>query len=70
MHSCVEMRLHLRQCLLQLAPAWEQLAEQFAANDSVRVADVDCTKAKSVCKRQNIGGYPTLKAFWDGALQC
>lgn len=60
--TCVQWCGHCKK----LAPIWEQLAAEFSSNDSARVAHVDCTKAKSLCKDQGIGGYPTLKVFYDG----
>ena len=31
------------------------------------MAHVDCTRAKNLCKKESIGGYPTLKVYYDGA---
>ena len=50
----------------KLAPTWDALAAEFSSNESVRVATVDCTSNKSVCQKAAIGGYPTLKVYFDG----
>lgn len=50
----------------RLAPAWGELGQSFENDSDVVIAHVDCTKAKAVCTEAKIGGYPTLKLFYDG----
>ena len=59
---------HLFRCghCKKLAPTWDALAAEYSSNESVRVATVDCTSNKSVCQKAAIGGYPTLKVYYDG----
>ena len=56
-----------------LAPAWDQLALEYAASSSVLVGEVDCTSSggAALCARYSIEGYPTLKfnQAGDSALQ-
>jgi protein disulfide-isomerase A6 len=50
-----------------LAPAWDKLAEEFAASSSVVIGDADCTaQGESLCHKFEIRGYPTIKYFKDG----
>jgi protein disulfide-isomerase A6 len=50
-----------------MAPAWNQLADEFAASSSVLIADVDCTAdGDSLCEKYEVRGYPTIKYFVDG----
>lgn len=53
----------------KLAPAWSELGKSFDNDSAVVIAHVDCTKAKTVCSNAKIGGYPTLKLFYDGEEQ-
>jgi protein disulfide-isomerase A6 len=47
-----------------LAPVYEQLAQDFASKkDSVTIAKVDADAEKSLGKRFGIQGFPTLKYF-------
>ena len=45
----------------RLAPAWEQLAEEFNKDESsqVKIAKVDCTTDTSLCSDHDVTGYPT-----------
>jgi len=43
----------------KLAPTWDQLGNTLASS-STKVAKVDCTIEKAVCKRFGIRGFPTL----------
>jgi thioredoxin-like negative regulator of GroEL len=45
---------------------WESLSEDFADNEQVHVADVDCTSQRDVCSQHGIRGYPTLHLFSKG----
>lgn len=47
----------------KLAPTWDELAE---SDPDFIVAKVDCTQAASVCQKQEVRGYPTVKAFVNG----
>eukprot|EP00747_Dinoflagellata_sp_TGD_P222640 gnl/TRDRNA2_/TRDRNA2_94340_c0_seq1.p1 gnl/TRDRNA2_/TRDRNA2_94340_c0~~gnl/TRDRNA2_/TRDRNA2_94340_c0_seq1.p1 ORF type:complete len:148 (-),score=43.31 gnl/TRDRNA2_/TRDRNA2_94340_c0_seq1:283-726(-) len=42
---------------------WDQLGSEYAGNPNVLIGDVDCTVEEELCKRFDIGGYPTLKYF-------
>ena len=76
MQSCRPGRTHARHQHLhathaaghckKMAPTWSQLADTYAGNESVAVAQVDCTSADAVCKEAGVGGYPTLKTFYNG----
>jgi hypothetical protein len=40
-----------------MKPAWDQLADEFAASSSVVIADVDCTDGgKELCESLGVGG--------------
>ncbi|KAL3140311.1 hypothetical protein ABBQ38_004576 [Trebouxia sp. C0009 RCD-2024] len=66
--SCEHLTLPLGHCK-KLAPAWGELGQSFENVSDVVVAHVDCTQAKKVCSDAKIGGYPTLKLFFDGEEQ-
>lgn len=52
-----------------MAPAWEQLADEFAGSSSVLIADADCTaEGDKLCEQFEIRGYPTIKYFVDGDM--
>jgi len=45
-----------------MAPAWEQLADEWADKPNVLVAEVDCTtEGKPLCDSNGVRGFPTLK---------
>jgi protein disulfide-isomerase A6 len=49
-----------------LAPVYEELAQVFSfASDKLSIAKMDADEHKSLAKRFNVQGYPTLK-FFDG----
>jgi len=52
-----------------LAPVWEKLASDFAAEPSVLIAKVDAEaeNAKATAKEQDVSSYPTLKFFPKGS---
>eukprot|EP00282_Hemiselmis_andersenii_P003312 CAMPEP_0114144932 /NCGR_PEP_ID=MMETSP0043_2-20121206/19788_1 /TAXON_ID=464988 /ORGANISM="Hemiselmis andersenii, Strain CCMP644" /LENGTH=284 /DNA_ID=CAMNT_0001239339 /DNA_START=7 /DNA_END=861 /DNA_ORIENTATION=+ len=50
----------------KLAPAWEQLGEQFKDDASVTIAKSDCTVHKALCSKHGVRGYPTLLVFVNG----
>jgi len=52
---------------IKLAPTWDSLAKEFEADDRVKIAKIDCTAHQSVCKENEIRGYPTLAYFRNGA---
>jgi thiol-disulfide isomerase/thioredoxin len=67
---------HLFFCYLQcghckkMAPDWETLAEEFAADKVGLVAEVDCTTAgKPLCDANGVRGFPTLKYGDPSALE-
>jgi thioredoxin domain-containing protein 5 len=45
----------------KLAPVWKQLARHM--KDKLTIAEVNCDDNASLCKSQNIEGYPTLIYF-------
>ena len=49
-------------CLVQ----WENLSEDFADNEDVHIAHVDCTSQRDVCSKHGVRGYPTLQLFSGG----
>jgi len=54
-----------------MAPAWNQLGEEFASSTSVVVGDADCTASgQSLCSDFGVQGYPTIKTFkQDGDMK-
>lgn len=50
----------------RMAPAWEQLGKKFAGHKSVTIAEVDCTKNREICDKNEVTGFPTLYYFLDG----
>jgi len=50
----------------KMAPAWVDLAKDYGSDDSVVIAEVDCTQESGVCQSNGVKGYPTLKAFKGG----
>ena len=54
-------RLHAVRCV-----QWENLSEDFAENDDVHIAHVDCTSQRDVCSKHGVRGYPTLQLFNGG----
>ena len=50
----------------KMAPAWVELAKDLADDDSVVIAEVDCTVESSLCGENGVKGYPTLKSFKGG----
>jgi len=47
-----------------MKPAWDQLAEEV--NDSVFIADVNCSEEPALCKREGVRGFPTVHVYLDG----
>ena len=46
----------------KMAPAWSELMDTYADSPALFVAKVDCTKSgKSLCKKEGVRGYPTVK---------
>eukprot|EP00891_Asterochloris_glomerata_P002370 jgi/Astpho2/2370/Aster-05630 len=50
----------------RLADTWKKLGESYKDDSDIVIAHVDCTKAKSVCGKLEIRGYPTLQLFANG----
>lgn len=55
----------------QLAPTWEDLANDFARDENVVIAKVDCEaeNSKSLAKEFGIQGFPTIKYFPAGSSE-
>jgi len=51
-----------------MKPDWDKLGKTFADSDAVLIADVDCTApgGESVCQKQGVRGYPTIKYLLAG----
>lgn len=50
-----------------MKPDWDKLGYEYAGSMSVLIGDVDCTAGgQSLCEKQGIQGYPTIKYFKDG----
>jgi thioredoxin domain-containing protein 5 len=47
--------------------AWKELAKSLADKKNIRIARVDCTQNESLCKGQDIQGYPSLFIYKDGS---
>lgn len=43
-----------------MAPAWEQLAEDYKDSDLTLIAEVDCTVEDELCETFEVQGFPTL----------
>merc|ERR1712046_257168 len=41
----------------------DALADKFAGDSSVLIADVDCTVEQDLCGTYGVSGYPTIKYF-------
>lgn len=53
-----------------MKPDWDKLAEEYKDSSSVLIADVDCTASgKSLCEKNGVQGYPTIKTFPKGDLE-
>jgi hypothetical protein len=45
-----------------MAPAWEKVAEEYSGNDTILIAEIDCTAdGKPLCDSNGIRGFPTIK---------
>lgn len=55
----------------KLAPIWEDVANDFARDENVVIAKVDCEaeNAKSVAKDFGVKSYPTIKYFAAGSSE-
>lgn len=47
-----------------MKPTWDKLAE--TVNESVFIADVNCSNEKKLCDYAKVKGYPTINVFVDG----
>jgi len=50
----------------KLAPTWDELAAKVEDKSNIKIAKVDCTVEKDVCKQYEVRGYPTLILFNNG----
>lgn len=53
----------------KLAPVYKQLANVFAEEGNVVIAEVDADKYKDLARSYQVSGYPTLKLFKDGKVE-
>lgn len=68
-HQVVLVKFYAPWCghCKRMAADYEQAAKTLAdADESVGLAEVDCTRHKDVCQRFGVRGYPTLKTFVNG----
>merc|ERR1711944_373534 len=49
----------------RLAPTWEKLPDELEGF-GIKVAKVDCTQSKDLCRLHGVRSYPTLKFFNNG----
>ena len=51
-----------------MAPAWNDLGDQFKDSTKVVIGDVDCTSdgGKELCAANGVKGYPTVKFMGAG----
>ena len=52
----------------KLAPTWKELAAHYSDNEDVQIADVDCTKNATVCKKNMVGVKKRLAVSLLGSL--
>lgn len=50
-----------------MAPVLDAVAPYLAGK--LAIGKVDCTSEKSLCKRFDVKGYPTIKYYRDGDFQ-
>ena len=48
----------------KLAPTWTQIASHF--RNKLNIAEVNCEAHKSICKSQDVQGYPSLFLYTGG----
>ena len=48
---------------IQLAPTWNKLAKLFKDMKQVKVGKVDCIKYRSLCQREGVQAYPSMRAY-------
>jgi len=49
----------------RLAPTWEKLPDELEGV-GIKVAKVDCTQSKGLCRLHGVRSYPTLKFYKNG----
>jgi len=50
-----------------MKPDWDKLGEKFNYKTNAHIVDVDCTAdGKSLCEKNGVSGYPTIKYFKKG----
>ncbi|XP_057822450.1 protein disulfide isomerase-like 5-1 [Cryptomeria japonica] len=45
---------------------WDEFGKAVEGEDSVEIAQVDCSTSKPVCSKVDIHSYPTFKLFYNG----
>lgn len=52
----------------RLAPTWDQLADKFADDATIKIGKVDCTapESKELCTSQEVSGFPTIYIYRNG----
>ena len=67
-HASTMSLIHVLDCK-SLAPVWETLAKDFAAEPTVLIAKIDAEaeNSKSTAEAQGVKSYPTIKYFPKGS---
>ncbi|EDR23350.1 protein disulfide isomerase, putative [Entamoeba dispar SAW760] len=47
----------------RLAPTYEEVAQAFAENEDVIIAEVNCDDHRELCQEHGIRGFPTVLVF-------
>lgn len=50
----------------RLAPTWTDLAKHFETDPLISIGKLDCTQSGTICRDNDVKGYPTLQYFRDG----
>jgi thioredoxin domain-containing protein 5 len=52
----------------RLVPTWQQLAEKFVGDDTIKIAKIDCSvgENRDVCSEQEVNGFPTIFLYKNG----
>ncbi|KAK6181655.1 hypothetical protein SNE40_009469 [Patella caerulea] len=50
-------------------PEYQAAADKFIKSETKKLAAVDCTKNKDICKKEEVKGYPTIKFYKGGKFK-